>query len=50
MVNCYDENVRDFSMSNIQTKTILEIFYKNFRGRMTKQTEFFANVSSTVFV
>jgi hypothetical protein len=28
MVNCYDENMREFSMSNIQTKTNLEIFYQ----------------------
>jgi hypothetical protein len=50
MVNCYDENMRNFSMSNIQTKTTLEIFYQNFRGRMTKQTELFDNVRSIDFV
>jgi len=41
---------RDFSISNIQTKTTLEIFYQNFRGRRSKQTELFDNVCSMDFV
>jgi hypothetical protein len=49
MVNCYDENMRDFAISNVQTKTTLEIFYQNFRGRGTKQTELFDNVCSVDF-
>ena len=50
MVNCNDENMRYFSMSNIQTKTILEIFDPNFRGLRTKQPELFDNICSMDFV
>jgi hypothetical protein len=42
-------NMRDFSMTDNQSKTGLEIFYQNIRGLRTKQTELFDNVCSMYF-
>jgi hypothetical protein len=49
MLNYCDYDTRGFSMSDTQSKTTFEIFYKNVRGLRTKQTELFDNVSSIHF-
>jgi hypothetical protein len=43
MLNYCDENVRDFSMSSIQS-TSFEIFYQDVTGLRTKQTPLYNNV------
>jgi exonuclease III len=43
------DNMRDFFMTDNQSKTCLEIFYQNVRGLRTKQTELFDNVCSVDF-
>jgi hypothetical protein len=49
MVKYCDGNVRNFSMSDTQSKTTFEIFYQNVGGFRTKQTELFDNVCSMDF-
>jgi hypothetical protein len=44
MASYCGNNKRDFSMTDNQSKTGLEIFYQNVRGLRTKQTELFGNV------
>jgi hypothetical protein len=43
------DKMRDFSMTDNQSKTGLEIFYQNVRGLRNKQTELFDNVCSMDF-
>jgi hypothetical protein len=49
MVSYSVGNMRDFSMSDTQSKTSFEIFYQNVGGLRTKQTELFDNVCSMDF-
>jgi hypothetical protein len=49
MVIYCDDNMHNFTMYVIQSKTTFEIFYLNIRGLRTKQTELFDNVCSMDF-
>ena len=49
MVSYGGDNMRDFSMTDNQSKTSFEIFYQNVRGLRTKQSELFDNVCSMDF-
>jgi hypothetical protein len=49
MVKFCDGNVRDFTMSDTQSKTTFEIFYQNVRGLRTKPIKLFDNVCSMDF-
>jgi hypothetical protein len=49
MVSYCDDNMRDFSRTDIQSKTSFKILYQNVRDLRTQQTELFDNVCSMDF-